>query len=704
MTIRNKLFLTFFCLCLVLTGAITSLVVIATQISSINNFESTAMGQLLRIDDVFTQYAQTGKQSVEYLAQSPLLKGGLGKTDNSFLAKTEVTENTYEMYSEYDRTIYDEFRNMQLSHPYYGLIFVGFSDGTVIEANEPGKPNDTFGGGYDPRKRPWYTQAMEKSSNTNISLPYLSSSGFVVCSVTAKVQNLSGAVTGVVAVDFNLSGLTDYLAKLRIGQTGHVVVLSPDGLIMANPTNPGSVFKNVNESPKTEQAFFEQMLSNREGHFELSAGGKDYLVLTHTTPSFGWLVAVLIDKQEVMAESVHTRNQILVFGLVLSLILLTAVFFVAKSMTKPIMLLADASGRIAGGDFSALPDGSRFKGELKGLHASLERMIANLKTLIEEGRSKTEEAEEQTRNAHAALADADKARMQAEAARREGILAAAGQLDGIVRQTQTDTGVLTGYIGKASQGASNQRLHAAETSSAMTQMNSTVQEVARSCVQATNSANNTTEKARTGADTVSAVQNAIADVTRKTDSLKTAITDLGHQASGISQIMTVITDIADQTNLLALNAAIEAARAGEAGRGFAVVADEVRKLAEKTMSATKEVGDAIKSIQTGTQGSVRGMEEAAHSVAKSTELATMAEEALREIVVLSQDTANEIQSIAAASEEQSATSEHIALGMEEINHIAVDTAQAMDDAESSVSGLSDRIRELEKIIGDMKKS
>lgn len=103
--------------------------------------------------------------------------------------KKEVTENQYEMYTDYERQIYDEFQKMQLSHPYYGLIFIGFSDGTIIEANEPGKSNDTFGPGYDPRQRPWYTQAMEKQTDASISEPYVSSSRDVVCSVTHKIYN-----------------------------------------------------------------------------------------------------------------------------------------------------------------------------------------------------------------------------------------------------------------------------------------------------------------------------------------------------------------------------------------------------------------------------------------------------------------------------------------------------------------------------------
>ncbi len=578
MTIRNKLFVMVLAFCIILIGAITSLVVVEMKNTAIENFETTAEGQLLRIDDIFAQYADTGNQSVEYLAKLPVIANALGNVVNTFMDKEQATENRYEMYSDYERQIYDEFRKMQLSHPYYGLIFIGFSDGTIIEANEPGKTNDSFGPGYDPRERPWYKQAMEKQSDASISVPYVSSSGDVVCSVTHKIYNSVRQHIGVVAIDFNLSGLTNYLANLKIGSTGHVVVLAPDGLILANPASPDTVFKNAGEV--AEKAFLERVLSpDGPSSFDYTNNGKTYQVQTHSNPSFGWRSAVLIEQQEVLAKSVDARNKIAMLGLGLGVLMLVAAFFLSRSMTRPINMLVDASAHIAQGDFDALPDSSGFSGEMLELHGSLERMVDNLSTLIADAKAKTGEAEEQSRL-----------------------------------------------------------------------LNTVAQDVARSSTEASESAAETTKKAERGAHTVSSLKNAITEVDQKTAVLKRAINDLGMQAQGISRIMGVITGIANQTNLLALNAAVEASRAGEAGKGFAVVADEVRSLAEKTRSATQEVGSSVDAIQKGTRESVAGMEEAAASVQQSTELANTAQEALTEIVSLTQMTAEQIRSIAKSTE------------------------------------------------------
>ena len=261
---------------------------------------------------------------------------------------------------------------------------------------------------------------------------------------------------------------------------------------------------------------------------------------------------------------------------------------------------------------------------------------------------------------------------------------------------------LSSQVEQVSRGADMQRERAASTATAMEEMNVTVMEVARSAGGASQQADTSREQARTGSDLVDKVIEAINEVNAVSHELQHNMQSLGQQAEAIGGVMNVISDIADQTNLLALNAAIEAARAGEAGRGFAVVADEVRKLAEKTMTATTEVGSSIKGIQSSTQNNARRFVDAAASVERATQLAATSGEALREILTLANQTSELITGIATAAEEQSATSEEINHSIDEINRIADETASGMTHSSSAVQEIAAMALELKNLLARLR--
>lgn len=260
---------------------------------------------------------------------------------------------------------------------------------------------------------------------------------------------------------------------------------------------------------------------------------------------------------------------------------------------------------------------------------------------------------------------------------------------------------LAAQVEQSSRGAEEQSAMASEAATAMDEMNSTVFEVARNASTAADLAQESQEKAAEGAEMVAKAVETITRVRSQSEVLQGDMAELGKQAEGIGNIMNVISDIADQTNLLALNAAIEAARAGDAGRGFAVVADEVRKLAEKTMTATNEVGDYISSIQSSARVNIDNTEKSTEAIMQVTEMVNESGDILKVIVEKVSETADQVRSIATASEEQSAASEQISRSTGQIDVIAGETAQAMNESAEAVSRMSGLAKELDGIIGRM---
>jgi methyl-accepting chemotaxis protein len=251
-------------------------------------------------------------------------------------------------------------------------------------------------------------------------------------------------------------------------------------------------------------------------------------------------------------------------------------------------------------------------------------------------------------------------------------------------------------------GAEEVAAQAGNVAMAGKEMSVSSADIARNCGMAAEGSRHASEAAVSGAQVVDetiAVMNSIA--TRVRDTAHT-VESLGSRSEKIGAIVGTIHDIADQTNLLALNAAIEAARAGEQGRGFAVVADEVRKLAERTRKATTEISEMIKAIQSETKGAVIAMETGVNEVTTGSEKAAQSGKALERILEKINEVTSQIRQVATAANQQTATNLEISNNMHQITEVVAQTSRGAHETTIAADQLSDLAGKLDGIVGQFK--
>jgi methyl-accepting chemotaxis protein len=563
------------------------------------------------------------------------------------------------------------------------------------------------GGSANISDREYFKQAMAgKSVISEVIIHKILNKPIMV--TAAPIKGDTGQVLGVLFAILDATMLSTITDDIKYGSEGYSYIIDGKGTLIAHDNRQFVLDqRNFIEEGRTNPEFarlgqmMQRMNKGETGFDEYEFMGHDRFFGFAPIPGTDWSIAVGAMRDDVMAGVTAMGRAIFWASVGLLVVGIVATLLASGIITRPIVRLMRYAQAVAGGDFQA-KSGIAQQDEVGKLNDSIQRMVAALVEKMDEAEEKSRIAAQETEKARQARREAEQARREAEQAKAQGMLQAADRLEDVVAVVSSASEELSAQIEESSHGAEQQSRRVTETATAMEEMNATVLEVAKSAAHAADTADQARKNAVQGAEIVNKVVAGMGEVTKQAQQMKEDMLDLGQKAEGIGQILNVITDIADQTNLLALNAAIEAARAGEAGRGFAVVADEVRKLAEKTMTATKEVGDAIHGIQQGTTKNISNVERTGATIAQAVELSNTSGQALREIVTLVEQAADQVRSIATASEEQSAASEEINRSIEDVQRISSETADAMIQSAKAVSELAAQSNQLQALIGDLK--
>ncbi|QEM68981.1 methyl-accepting chemotaxis protein [Geobacter sp. FeAm09] len=276
------------------------------------------------------------------------------------------------------------------------------------------------------------------------------------------------------------------------------------------------------------------------------------------------------------------------------------------------------------------------------------------------------------------------------------------QVSGSALQLSSSANELQSTSKEMSQSVAHLSSQSTSLATAGEEMSATSSDIAGNCHHAATNAGGASDKAAEGAGVVNQSIGIMQAIAERVKSAADTVETLGNRSDQIGTIVGTIEDIADQTNLLALNAAIEAARAGEQGRGFAVVADEVRALAERTTRATKEIGEMIKAIQKETREAVHTMEQSVAQVEQGSTHASASGKSLQEILAIINDVTEQISQIATAAEEQTATTREISHNVLSLNELAHQNNAAIQETAETADNVSRQAEELQRLVNQFK--
>ncbi|HHO2168606.1 TPA: methyl-accepting chemotaxis protein [Aeromonas hydrophila] len=533
----------------------------------------------------------------------------------------------------------------------FGLTYFGSTQG-VMTRQDPSLNT----GNYDPRERPWYQDAV-KAGQLIVTAPYVSVTMQKLVVTLSEPVLHQGELVGAVGANLALDKLIDEVLAMQVQGEGYAMLLDSSGLIVGHP-NKELALKQIGElSPDLSAATFQQWgRENNELH-AATLDGRDVLLAVQPVAGTDWLLAMVMYRDVLEAPLASLLWQLVGLTLVLMLVfsaLLTAMF---KYLFADLGRVAGALHDIAHGEGDlTVHINTRSKDEVGQLAESFNQFVARLHGIVSRLRDVTVELAAQSR-AQAAGAHSRSQR---------------------VRQQQDEIVMVA---------------------TAVTEMASATQEIAGNAEFAATTSGEAVKLAVAGQSQVGQSQRSITGLADEVADASQIINELDAHAQKISGILATISGIAEQTNLLALNAAIEAARAGEQGRGFAVVADEVRVLSRRTHDSTDEIQQMIETLQQTTRRAVGGMETSRQLAGTSVEDAESANLSLGQINEAIGAISDMATQIAAAAEEQTSVTSEISRNTENIRHVSQELAEQANQEAAQAAELKGLTERLEQEIG-----
>ncbi len=480
-------------------------------------------------------------------------------------------------------------------------------------------------------------------------------SGRPLLTITMPIYQ-NNQMVGVFGILVKLDNFSDlYLSDVKFGETGYLFIIDKNGIVLCHPHKEYSLKLDI-----SQYDWGREVIERKNGKSEYTFEGVRKIGNFRAFDRNDWIFYATATRSEFIAPIRH----LLTISVVVGVVAVASLLFIT-------LVIANQIFGVIGGVVNRLKDIAQGEGDLTV------RINYNNK----------DEVGELTKWFNLFV---------------EKIQALVKQVKTSIEQVGNASEEISSASEQMASGAEEQQSQLSEIATSMEQMSAMILQSSKNANETQDNANQANKAAEEGTSTVQETIAGIENVANITIKASEQIATLEQRSSEIGKVIQVIDDIADQTNLLALNANIEAARAGEAGRGFAVVADEVRKLAERTVKATAEIGEQIKSIQGAVRESVQAMNKVADHSKDGQQVAAKAGEALEKISQLVKNVNQAIAQVASAADEQSSGAEEISKNVETVSTVAKEAASSAQELAASSEELNREVKSLGELVGQFK--